>query len=383
MSRRVLAAVLAAALAVAAGTPTWAAGEGEALGQQLPAQAAVLLETEGGRVLLEKNPDTPLAPASVTKVMTLRLVMEALDQGQLALDQEVACSEHAASMGGSQIWLEPGERMTVEDLLKATAIASANDASVALAELIAGSEGAFVERMNQRAQELGMENTHFENATGLDAEGHLSTARDIAIMSRALLAHPKIKDYSTVWMDTLRDGQTQLVNTNKLVRFYEGCTGLKTGTTDAAGSCLAASAQRDGLELVAVVLGSPSSDERFSAARALLDYGFANYVRLPLPAPQAAPTVPVTGGVAPQVAWMSKGPGAVVVRAADRQAVEQQVELAEDLQAPVELGQILGRVTVTAGGSPVCEYELVAAEAVEEMTFSRALGRLVEGLLRL
>ena len=383
MSRRVLAAVLAAALAVAAGTPTWAAGEGEALGQQLPAQAAVLLETEGGRVLLEKNPDTPLAPASVTKVMTLLLVMEALDQGQLALDQEVACSEHAASMGGSQIWLEPGERMTVEDLLKATAIASANDASVALAELIAGSEGAFVERMNQRAQELGMENTHFENATGLDAEGHLSTARDIAIMSRALLAHPKIKDYSTVWMDTLRDGQTQLVNTNKLVRFYEGCTGLKTGTTDAAGSCLAASAQRDGLELVAVVLGSPSSDERFSAARALLDYGFANYVRLPLPAPQAAPTVPVTGGVAPQVAWMSKGPGAVVVRAADRQAVEQQVELAEDLQAPVELGQILGRVTVTAGGSPVCEYELVAAEAVEEMTFSRALGRLVEGLLRL
>ncbi|HIX65731.1 MAG TPA: D-alanyl-D-alanine carboxypeptidase [Candidatus Anaerotruncus excrementipullorum] len=383
MSRRVLAAVLAAALAVAAGTPTWAAGEGEALGQQLPAQAAVLLETEGGRVLLEKNPDTPLAPASVTKVMTLLLVMEALDQGQLALDQEVACSEHAASMGGSQIWLEPGERMTVEDLLKATAIASANDASVALAELIAGSEGAFVERMNQRAQELGMENTHFENATGLDAEGHLSTARDIAIMSRALLTHPKIKDYSTVWMDTLRDGQTQLVNTNKLVRFYEGCTGLKTGTTDAAGSCLAASAQRDGLELVAVVLGSPSSDERFSAARALLDYGFANYVRLPLPAPQAAPTVPVTGGVAPQVAWMSKGPGAVVVRAADRQAVEQQVELAEDLQAPVELGQILGRVTVTAGGSPVCEYELVAAEAVEEMTFSRALGRLVEGLLRL
>ncbi len=383
MSRRVLAAVLAAALAVAAGTPTWAAGEGEALGQQLPAQAAVLLETEGGRVLLEKNPDTPLAPASVTKVMTLLLVMEALDQGQLALDQEVVCSEHAASMGGSQIWLEPGERMTVEDLLKATAIASANDASVALAELIAGSEGAFVERMNQRAQELGMENTHFENATGLDAEGHLSTARDIAIMSRALLTHPKIKDYSTVWMDTLRDGQTQLVNTNKLVRFYEGCTGLKTGTTDAAGSCLAASAQRDGLELVAVVLGSPSSDERFSAARALLDYGFANYVRLPLPAPQAAPTVPVTGGVAPQVAWMSKGPGAVVVRAADRQAVEQQVELAEDLQAPVELGQILGRVTVTAGGSPVCEYELVAAEAVEEMTFSRALGRLVEGLLRL
>ena len=383
MSRRVLAAGLAAALAVAAGPPTWAAGEGEALGQQLPAQAAVLLETEGGRVLLEKNPDTPLAPASVTKVMTLLLVMEALDQGQLALDQEVACSEHAASMGGSQIWLEPGERMTVEDLLKATAIASANDASVALAELIAGSEGAFVERMNQRAQELGMENTHFENATGLDAEGHLSTARDIAIMSRALLTHPKIKDYSTVWMDTLRDGQTQLVNTNKLVRFYEGCTGLKTGTTDAAGSCLAASAQRDGLELVAVVLGSPSSDERFSAARALLDYGFANYVRLPLPAPQAAPTVPVTGGVAPQVAWMSKGPGAVVVRAADRQAVEQQVELAEDLQAPVELGQILGRVTVTAGGSPVCEYELVAAEAVEEMTFSRALGRLVEGLLRL
>ena len=384
MSKRQIAAVLGALLLGACpGVQVWASAEEAAVQEGLPAQSAVLMETQGGRVLLEKNPDEPLPPASVTKVMTLLLVMEALDQGQLRLDQTTTCSEHAASMGGSQIWLEPGEEMTVEDLLKATAIASANDASVALAELTAGSEEAFVERMNQRAEELGMENTHFENATGLDAEGHVSTARDIAIMSRELLSHPKIKDYSSVWMDTLRDGETQLVNTNRLVRFYDGCTGLKTGTTDGAGSCLSASAERDGLELVAVVLGSPSSDERFSAARGLLDYGFANYVNLPLPLPEAEPTVPVTGGVVSQVVWMSKGPESVVVRSADRQALEQQVELAEDVQAPVELGQILGRVTVLAGGSPICEYELVAAEAVEEMTFSNALERLLEGLLRL
>ena len=218
-----------------------------------------------------------MPPASITKIMTLPMVIEALDAGTITLETAVTCSPHAASMGGAQIWLEPGEQMTVHELLKATAISSANDAAVALGELISGSEEAFVARMNERAGELGMKNTTFQNATGLDAQGHLTTARDIAVMSQALLSHPLITEYSTVWMDSLRNGETQLVNTNKLIRFYEGATGLKTGTTDKAGYCVTASAKKNGMELVAVILDGQTSDLRFSAAKALLNYGFANY----------------------------------------------------------------------------------------------------------
>ena len=215
----------------------------------LPARSAILIEQESGRVLFEKNPDEQLPPASITKVMTLLLTMEAIDQGKLTLNDMITCSAHAASMGGSQIWFEEGEQLSVDDLLKATAISSANDAAVALAEAVAGSEEAFVGMMNERAQSLGMANTHFVNATGLDAQGHVTTARDIAEMSRVLLRYPLISEYSSVWMSELRGGETQLVNTNKLVRFYDGCTGLKTGTTDGAGSCLSASATRGGLSL--------------------------------------------------------------------------------------------------------------------------------------
>ena len=343
----------------------------------LPAKSAILIEQESGRVLFEKNADEVLPPASITKVMTLLLVMEALDEGRISIDDMVTCSEHAESMGGSQIWFKAGEQMTVDDLLKATAISSANDASVALAEMIAGSEEAFVGLMNERAQQLEMTNTHFVNATGLDAEGHVTTARDIATMSRELLRHPKITEYSSVWMSELRDGQTQLVNTNKLVRFYDGCTGLKTGTTNGAGSCLSASATRKGMSLVAVTLGSPTSAERFSAARGLLDYGFANYPRVELPPLEGLDAVPVRHGVAQEVSVLSETPGAVIVKASDKDAIEQQAELLEDVEAPVEAGQMLGKVTVRVGESVLCEYNLVAAEGVERMTFGNALKELL------
>ena len=243
---------------------------------EVPAKSAILMEQSTGQVLCEMNADEQMPPASITKVMTLLLVMEAVESGRLSLEDTVTCSPHASSMGGSQIWLEVGEQMTVQDLIKATAVASANDASVALAEKVAGSEDAFVVMMNERAEQLGMTGTHFVNCTGLDAPGHLTTARDIATMSRILIQHPMIREYSSIWMDSLRGGETQLVNTNKLVRFYDGATGLKTGTTDGAGSCLAATATRNGLSLVAVSLGSATSDERFQSARNILEYGCAN-----------------------------------------------------------------------------------------------------------
>ena len=246
---------------------------------KIKAKAAVLMEPHTGQVLYAQNPDEKLAPASITKVMSLLLIMEAIEQGKLTLKTKVSCSEHAASMGGSQIWLEVNEEMTVDELLRASVIASANDATVALAEAVAGSEDAFVRLMNEKAAALGMKNTTFVNACGLDADGHLTTARDVAIMSSALIKHSLIKKYSTVWMDALRDGKSELVNTNKLVRYYSGATGLKTGTTSKAGCCVSATAERDGMELVAVIMGGENSNERFSGAKKLLDYGFANWSR--------------------------------------------------------------------------------------------------------
>ena len=248
-------------------------------GVDLPVKSAVLMDQGSGTILYAENEDVQLPPASITKVMSLLLVMEAIDSGKISLTDKVVCSDTAAAYGGSQIWLKPGEEMTVDDLLKAAAISSANDATVCLAEYVAGSEEAFIGLMNQRAAELGMANTTFRCAAGLDQPGHLSTAKDVAIMSRALLGHPLILNYSTVWMDSLRGGETQLVNTNRMIRFYQGATGLKTGTTSGAGSCLAASASRDGLGLIAVVMGADTSDHRFAAARSLLDWGFANFMQ--------------------------------------------------------------------------------------------------------
>lgn len=346
---------------------------------ELPGTSSILIEQTTGKVLYEHNPDQPLPPASITKIMTLLLVMEALERGELTTDTMVTCSEHANSMGGSQIWFKVGEQLSVNDLLKATAISSANDAAVALAEQIAGSEEDFVIKMNARAKELGMKNTNFINATGLDAENHISTARDIAIMSAELLRHPKITEYSTIWMDKLRDGKTELVNTNKLVRFYKGATGLKTGTTNKAGYCLSGSATRDGLSLIAVTMGSKTSDERFSITRGLLDYGFNNFafVKLKDITEQLTP-VPVKKGVSTQVEVEHAPIDGVLINKLDKGKVEQEITLAPYVRAPIEKGQKIGNVVVHIAGEKLMEYPLLAKEKVDRMTFTRAFALLIK-----
>ncbi len=350
----------------------------------IPCRSAILIEPESGRILFEKDADTLMPPASITKIMTMLLVMEAIDSGKITLEDTVTCSPHASSMGGTQIWFEPGEQMTVHELLKATAIASANDASVALGEQISGSEEGFVNLMNTRAKELGMTNTTFKNATGLDADGHLTTARDISIMSAELLKHPKITEYTTIWMDSLRNGETQLVNTNKLVRFFKGATGLKTGTTDGAGSCLSASATRDGLSLIAVVLGSDTSDQRFGAARGLLEYGFANYEAKPVPAPEPALTpVKVTGGVRQQAELKSCAPKQMLPEKGRGTALTQQQNMVEALEAPVKAGAHAGTVRVMLDGVIICEYDVVTVEAIEKMNLRAALGLIWAELIRM
>lgn len=343
----------------------------------ISAKSAILIERSTGTVLFEHDADKQMPPASITKVMTLLLVFEAMDEGKFGMETEISASEHACSMGGSQIWLEPGETFTVNELLKAAAISSANDACVALGEAVSGSEETFVELMNTRAAELGMKNTVFKNCTGLDAEGHLSTARDIAIMSAELLKHPEIKNYSTVWMDSLRDGATELTNTNRLVRFYKGCTGLKTGSTDEAGCCLSASAERDGMELISVTLGSPNTDERFAAGRKLLDYGFANFALVKMQPPEEyLLPVPVTHGTADSVTPVCGETAAFLLKKGQKDGVEQSVYLPTELEAPIKAGDAIGRVTVTLNGGEIGGYDIVAAEDVPRMGFFAALKKL-------
>ena len=343
----------------------------------ISAKSAILIERSTGTVIFEHDADKQMPPASITKIMTLLLVFEAMDEGKFTMETEISASEHACSMGGSQIWLEPGEVFTVNELLKAAAISSANDACVALGEAVSGSEEAFVELMNARAAELGMKNTVFKNCTGLDAEGHLSTARDIAVMSAELLSHPEIKNYSTVWMDSLRGGETELTNTNRLVRFYKGCTGLKTGSTDEAGCCLSASAERDGMELVSVTLGSPNTDERFAAGRKLLDYGFANFalVRMTPPEEYLAP-IAVSHGTEENVQPVCEETPAFLRKKGQRDGVERSVYLPEKLEAPVKSGDVIGRVTVTLNGGEIGGYDIVAAEDVPRMGLLSALKKL-------
>lgn len=337
------------------------------------AKSAILIDQNTGTVLFEKNADEKMPPASITKIMTMLLVMEALDDGKISLSDSVSGSENAASMGGTQIWLEVGETFTVDEMLKACAVASANDASMALAEFIGGSETAFVAMMNQKAAELGMENTTFVNPTGLDADGHLSTARDIAIMSKELLSHPLITNYTTIWMDSLRDGQMGLVNTNKLVRFYKGCTGLKTGTTDGAGSCLSASATRDNLSLIAVVMGCTTSKERFADARTLLDYGFASYEQYSPTLPEDLPqSLPVTGGMALNVELTAQQPDDILLRKGESNSIEAKIAIAESAAAPIAQGDELGVVTYQKDGETVCEVPILAASAVDALNFQNA-----------
>ena len=336
------------------------------------AKSAVLMDVNTGTVLYEKNPHEPLAPASVTKVMTLLLVMEAIDDGRIGWQDLVTASQSAAAKGGSQVYLKVGETMTVTDMVKSIAVSSANDCACAMAELIAGSESGFVELMNSRAKELGMENTHFVNCTGLDdgpeAKNHRTSAYDIALMSRQLLKyHPKITEFTTIWMDTIRDGAFGLSNTNKLVRFYPGATGLKTGFTSGAGYCLSASAQRDGLGLIAVVMGCETSPLRNEACKQLLDYGFANYAAVTPEIPLEP--VAVKLGKVSEITPVPENLQEILVEKGKKGSVTGSVTLEENIAAPVEKGQILGTVTVKAGDEVLAEMNLIAPEAVPRLSW--------------
>ena len=349
----------------------------------LPVKSAVLLDAATGTLLYAQNAHEPLAPASVTKVMTMLLIMEAIDSGHIGWDDTVTTSESAAAKGGSQVYLKVGEQMTVSDMVKSIAVSSANDCACAMAEHIAGSESAFVDRMNARAKELGMENTHFVNCTGLDddpaAKDHKTTAYDIALMSAELLKnHPDIKKFTTIWMDTVRNGAFGLSNTNKLVRFYPGATGLKTGFTSQAGYCLSASALREDMELIAVVMGCESSKERFNACKQLLDYGFASFALI---TPEAEKSeIPVKLGTADSVMAVPTGEDAVLIEKAQKNSINQQMELIDTVDAPVSKGQRLGTLYIKSGEQVLKEIPLVAEEAVPRLTFWQIFLRVLRKL---
>ena len=349
----------------------------------IKAKSAVLLEPNTGKILYEQNADEPLPPASITKIMSLLLVMEALDRGDFTLETVVNASEHACSMGGSQIWLEPGEGMTVHDLLKATVIASANDACVALGELVAGSEEGFVELMNSRAKELGMNSTTFKNCTGLDAEGHITTANDVAIMSGELIKHDLIKDYSTVWMDTLRDGKSELVNTNKLVRFYKGTTGLKTGTTSVAKYCLSATAEREGLSLVAVVMAGETSTDRFEGAKKLLDFGFANFSFSQIGAELKETEIPVLKGEKKTLKIKATEELSLLAQKSAKNDIKRETEWNKNITAPIKKGQTVGYVNIYNGEENIGKIPIKATESIKQRTFGLSFGKILKGLFKI
>jgi len=344
----------------------------------------ILMEASTGQILGEENAHQPLAPASVTKIMTLLLVMEALEDGRISWTDTVTATAAAAGKGGSQIYLKEGESLPLEEMLKSVVVASANDCAAALAEHVAGSESAFVELMNRRAAELGMTDTHFVNCTGLDdapgAETHLTTARDIALMSRELLRHEAIRSYTTIWMDTVRDGAFGLTNTNKLVRFYSGTTGLKTGYTAAAGYCLSATAQRDGMELIAVVMNCKTSPERFESAKALLNYGFATYCLTQPACPQPPEPIPVTLGKTPVLTPVLGESAPVLMEKQMQKGLTARMEQAEQLTAPVEKGQRVGTLYLESGGDLVAEVPLVAPEEIPRLGWTDLFSRLLGGV---
>lgn len=351
---------------------------------QVAGKSALLMDATTGTILYEQNAHELLAPASVTKVMTMLLIMEAIDSGKIDWEDMVTTSEAAAAKGGSQIYLKVGETMTVRDMVKSIAVSSANDCACAMAEHIAGSEAAFVSLMNEKAKALGMEHTNFVNCTGLDdqpeATQHRTCAYDIAIMSRELLVkHPDIKELTTIWMDTVRDGTFGLANTNKLIRFYSGATGLKTGYTSKAGYCLSASAQRDGMELIAVVMGAESSKERFSACKSMLDYGFANYALVTPENPTAQ--VPVKLGVDDAVTASPTENVAQLVEKVQRNEVRVQVEMEESVTAPVSAGQKLGTMTVYCGEQVLTQVPMVAEKAVPKLRWSQMFARILRQIV--
>ena len=355
----------------------------KAADMQIEAKSAILMDVSTGQVLYEQDANKPLAPASVTKVMTMLLIMEAIDGGKISWSDMVTASEEAAAKGGSQIYLKAGETMSVEDMVKSIAVSSANDCACAMAEHLAGSEAAFVQQMNERAVQLGMTNTHFVNCTGLDdsenAKDHKTSAYDIAIMSRQLLQnHPDIKKYTTIWMDTVRGGTFGLSNTNKMVRFYKGATGLKTGFTAEAGFCLSSAAEREGMELVAVVMGCETSAKRFAACKSLLDYGFANYALIEPEVEKLS--VPVVLGKGDTVSAVPATETQLLIDKGQKSTVSTQVELNESVAAPVSKGQRLGTMTVKSGQQVLAQIPLVAEEAVEKLTFGDIFLRLLEKL---
>ncbi|MBS6447479.1 MAG: D-alanyl-D-alanine carboxypeptidase [Clostridiales bacterium] len=371
---RLLCAVLAALfvfLSAAAGVS--AAPEYTA---EADAVSCILMDAKTGRVLFEKNADEALPPASVTKVMTMLLVFEALDAGTIKLSDMVQASEHAASMGGSQIYLKVGEEMSVDDLLKSLIVASANDAAVALAEYIAGSEESFVAKMNARAEELGMKNTHFENTNGLDdtATNHVTSARDIAIMTREVVKHEAVFNYSTIWMDTIRDGAFGLTNTNRLIRFYKGATGLKTGSTAKAKFCISATAERDGLSLIAVIMGSPTRDVRNALAASLFDFGFANYASYTDESAECE-TVRVTGGVQNTLKTVHETFSQTVEKGTESK-IEKRIDMPEKLAAPIVKGEKIGTVTYLLDGKELGTADILADETVEKIGFFTLFPRL-------
>jgi len=351
-------------------------------GPQVNAASAVLMEKETGTVLYEHNSHEKLEPASVTKVMTMLLIMEALNSGRITKEEMVTTSAYAASMGGSQVFLEEGEQMSVHELLKCIAVSSANDAAVAMAEHLSGSEAAFVEKMNARAAELGMKDTHFSNCTGLPVAEHYTSSYDMALMSRQLiLHHPDIQTYTTIWMDSIRGGTFGLSNTNRLIRFYNGATGLKTGFTDAALYCLSATAERNGMELIATVMKSPTSDDRFQAAKTLLDYGFANYSLTTVHPDQALPPVDVLLGEAAQVQPRLARDCRLLLARDSAGQVTTELSLADDVEAPVEAGQQLGHMTVRVGDEVRDTVPIVAAEAVPRLSLPGIFSQLLRRML--
>lgn len=348
---------------------------------ELECKSAVLMEAESGEVLCAFNENEALPPASVTKIMTLLLVMEEIDGGRLSLTDTVIASAYATSMGGSQIYLKEGEQMSVEDMLKSVVIASANDAAVALAEHISGSEEAFVKRMNERAAELGMKDTKFENTNGLDdtTENHVTSALDIAIMSRELIKHRRVLEYSSTWMDTIRNGEFGLTNTNRLIRFYKGATGLKTGSTSKAGFCVSVTAERGGTGLIAVIMGAPSRDVRNECAKMLLDYGFSNFESYTSKKPEL-PRLYVKGGVS-DLCSLDVGSFSAVLEKGQGARVKCETVLPEELVAPVKQGDKVGEVIFSLDGGEIGRCDIVAAETVERISFSEVLWRVVRKFL--
>ena len=336
-------------------------------------KSLILIEANTNTVLYEKNADEPLSPASVTKVMTLLLVMEAIENGKIEYSDIVRVSKNAASMGGSQIYLKENEEMSVEDLLKSVIIASANDAAVALAEHICGSEEAFVEQMNQRAEELEMTNTHFENTNGLDdtVENHVISARDIAIMSRELIKYPKITEYSSIWMDSIRNGSFGLTNTNRLIRFYKGATGLKTGSTDKAGFCISATAERDGMSLICVVMGAETKDERNAIATKLLDYGFNNF-RMFSDDGKKIDSIPVLRGN--KASFSAEYPPIKMVVPKETGKISAGVSIQERIEAPINKGDIIGVVSYSNGKEEICQVDIIASETIKKCGFFDLFG---------